>query len=86
MKKNQIIYMNLILILVLFLSHVSTLIQFSGVDLKIEITYPRYVMYWGKDSLGNYMAGQSGFDWTLLIFALALVANSIALLRKEKET
>jgi len=92
MKKNYLIYMNLVLIVLLFVSHIYMLWQVTEYipfqDRKFaSFEYPRIVIEWTwEPPMSGIAGGASLFDGSLLIFAFALIVNFITLLRKEKQT
>ena len=90
MKKNQVIYMNFVLILLLFVSHIYMIMQISEYipweNRKFSsFEYPSIKIEWTwAPPMSGIAGGVSLFDVSLIVFAIALIVNVVALFRKEK--
>ena len=90
MKKEHVIYMNLVLIIALFISHTYVLMQtanyISWLDVRTStFAYPQIVIHWSYPP--SMMGGEGGtniFDIALIFLIVAVVANLVVLSRKDK--
>jgi len=91
MKKNLVICINLVLIVLLFLSHISMIMQLAGYipfeDRKfLRFEYPNIVIEWTwPPPLSGMAGGVRLVDISLIIFIIAIAVNTGALFLKDKQ-